>query len=415
MIHKSDIVLCDGKKIKVEMLTDQPGNSDVHKFPTQRPTPADLNLWKLALCKLSCDFHMFTVKLQEYISPPHKQPQWMLKDIRTILHHNIVQGDKTYHKEYTPSSNPINHRTMVGQHFNSSIMKNGPSNFNQYASITPSQLGQVLLHSLVPGFIPLGPISGFEHVIKSFANQSLWLSSDYDGDSSWILDGILAQSLVIIHDGSYTKEVLTHTSLAATMIYCRIAKAQCKCTLAKQLASAGSYRGEILGGIMTQLILNAAASKCHDAVPLVMVDCDNNGVVSHRNEPFHPFPTNQSQADILCVFKNLICAQPFCVGYKYVQSHANDTKRWRDCFLKERINIKLDSFTKKALMAAHSTGECIKSAFPNEQIWISMEGEKVTGFLRSKLEDFFWASLPLRSVFTIKESSHLLILTLSGG
>jgi hypothetical protein len=25
---------------------------------------------------------------------------------------------------------------------------------------------------LVPGFIPLRPISGFEHVIKSFANQS---------------------------------------------------------------------------------------------------------------------------------------------------------------------------------------------------------------------------------------------------
>jgi hypothetical protein len=162
--------------------------------------------------------------------------------------------------------------------------------------------------------------------------------------------------------------VLTHISLAATMIYCRIAKAQYKCTWAKQLASAGSYRGEILGGIMTQLILNAAASKCNNATPLVMVDCDNNGVVSHRNEPFHPFPTNQSQADILCVFKNLISTQPFRVRYKYMQLHANDTKRWRDCSLKEQINIKVDSLAKKALMAAHSTGKCIKSAFPNEQI-----------------------------------------------
>ncbi len=184
----------------------------------------------------------------------------MLNNIGTILHHNIVRGDKTYHKEYTPSSNWINHRTRVGQRFNSTIVKNGPSNFNQYASITPSQLGQVLLHSLVLGLIPLRPISGFEHVIKSFSNKSLWLSLDYDCDGSWILDGVLVQSLVIIHDVSYMKEVSTHISLAATMIYCRIAKAQCKCTWAEQLASAGAYHGKILGGFMTQLILNAAAS-----------------------------------------------------------------------------------------------------------------------------------------------------------
>jgi hypothetical protein len=295
------------------MLTDQPGHSDVHKFPTQHPTPADLNLWKLALCKLSSNFHLFTVKLPEYINPPHNHPRWMLNNIGTILHHNIVQGNKMYHKEHTPSPNPIDWRTRAGQPFSSTVMKNGPSNFDQYASVTPSQLGQVFLHSLVPGFIPLHPISGFEHVIKSFAHQSLWLSLDYDGDGSWILDGMMAQSLVITYDGSYTKEVSTHISLAATMIYCRIAKAQCKCTWAKQSASAGSYRGEIHGGIMMQLILNAAASKCRDTIPLVVVDCDDNGVVSHGNEPLCPFPTNQSQADILCVFKNLISAQPFHV------------------------------------------------------------------------------------------------------
>jgi hypothetical protein len=38
VIHKSDIVLCDGKRIKAEMLTDQPEHSDVHKFP-----PSDLH------------------------------------------------------------------------------------------------------------------------------------------------------------------------------------------------------------------------------------------------------------------------------------------------------------------------------------------------------------------------------------
>jgi hypothetical protein len=281
------------------------------------------------------------------------------------------------------------------------MVKNGLSNVQHYASITPSQLRQILLHSLVPGFISPRPISGFEHVIKSFANQSLWLSLDYNRDSSWILDGMLAQSLVIIHDGSYMKEALPNISLAATMIYCTIAKTQCKCTWAKQSISAGSYCRKILGRVMTQLILNAAASKCHDPIPLVVVDCDNNGVVSHGNKPLHPFPTNQSQATILHVFKNLVAAQPFHVWYKYVQSHANDTKRWQDCMLKKQFNIKVDNPIKKTLEAVHSTGKCIESAFPNKQIWISMEGKKVMGSLRTKLEKF-WGWSTIKKVFPQK-------------
>jgi hypothetical protein len=73
--------------------------------------------------------------------------------------------------------------------------------------------------------MPSQLIYGFEHVIKSFANQTLWFSLDYDGEGSWILDCMLAQSLVIIHDGSYMRELSPYISSAVTMIYCTIAKA----------------------------------------------------------------------------------------------------------------------------------------------------------------------------------------------
>jgi hypothetical protein len=52
----------------------------------------------------------------------------------------------------------------------------------------------------------------------------------------------------------------------------------------------------------------------------------------------------------------------------------------------------VDSLAKRALKAAHSTGKCIKSAFPNEEIWISMGGKKMMGSLRSKLEEFWGRS-----------------------
>jgi hypothetical protein len=93
------------------MLMDLPGHSDYHKFPTQHPTLADLSIWKTALRKLSSEFHVLTVKLQEYISPPHVLPRWLLNNLGTILHHNILQGNKMYYKVYLPSLNPLACRT----------------------------------------------------------------------------------------------------------------------------------------------------------------------------------------------------------------------------------------------------------------------------------------------------------------
>jgi hypothetical protein len=265
------------------MLTGSPGHSDYHKFPTQYPTTANLTIWNTAICRKSLVFLVLTVKLHEYISSPHSSPLWLLGDFGTTLHHNIIQGNKLYHKVYLPLSNTLARRTRSGQRLVSNLIAYGHSNFQQWARVTLLQEGQVFLHSLLPCFKPIHPVSGLENVIRGFANQSLWVSLEYDGNSSWILEGMLAQSLIIIHDGSYMREISPIISSAATMIYCTIAKVRCKCTWAKMLTSAGSYRGKILGGIMMQLLLHVAAASYHGAIPSVVVDCDNNGVVFHGN------------------------------------------------------------------------------------------------------------------------------------
>ncbi len=75
---------------------------------------------------------------------------------------------------------------------------------------------------------------------------------------------------------------------------------------------------------MTQLILIAAATGYNGMIPCVGADCDNNGVVTHGNTPHIPLSTNQTQADLLRVFKNLLSMQSFAMKYIYVQSHADD-------------------------------------------------------------------------------------------
>jgi hypothetical protein len=250
-------------------------------------------------------------------------------------------------------------------------------------------------------YVPSSPVSGFEQTMGHFANQSLWGSLEYNGDGSWILNSMLAQSLIIIHNGLYMKEISPDTCSAETMIYCTTTKYQCKCTWAEHSASSGSYRGEILGRIMTQLILNAVSLSYKGSILPVVVGCDNNGVVSHSNAPLQSLPTNQPQADALCVFKHLVSKQPFPVKLRYVQSHADKTKKWQDCTLKERISIKLDSLAKKALKVAHCTSQFIGGIFPYEQIWVTMGGMKVTGPLDLEVEEF-WGRTTAKRFFNEK-------------
>jgi hypothetical protein len=73
-----------------------------------------------------------------------------------------------------------------------------------------------------------------------------------------------------------------------------------------------------------------------------------------------------------------VAKQPFAVKYKYVNAHADDTKRWFDCMLKEQINIKVDGLAKKSLKAAMSMGKFIDSVFPNKQVWIEISGKKIS-------------------------------------
>jgi hypothetical protein len=78
---------------------------------------------------------------------------------------------------------------------------------------------------------------------------------------------------------------------------------------------------------MMQLILQAAAAGYQGSIPRIGADCDNNGVVIHRNSSNTLLLTNQTQADLLRVFKNLVATQKFPVKYKYVQPHADDSKK----------------------------------------------------------------------------------------
>ncbi len=147
-----------------------------------------------------------------------------------VLHHNFTHNGTGYHEVYNPRTNPFQQQTRSGKQYMSIMTRMGPSPLTNYASIIYSQQNQVLVHSSIPIPLPPVPKIGFEQNLRYLSNHTLWLSLDFDGNGSWILDGMINRSLIIIHDGSYIKEISPMMSSAATMIYCTKTRAQCKCT-----------------------------------------------------------------------------------------------------------------------------------------------------------------------------------------
>ncbi len=105
---------------------------------------------------------------------------------------------------------------------------------------------------------------------------------------------------------------------AAVMIYCTRTRQSCTCTIVECSPSAGSYRGEILGAILAQLILRAASIGMIGPFPVLNEDCNNNGVVLHGNSYLKPLPASQTQADVLRVMKKLVSQQMFTTKFLYV-------------------------------------------------------------------------------------------------
>ena len=258
---------------------------------------------------------------------------------------------------------------------------------NRYASVREVDEMTVALHSVVAVPRPVTPATDFWEVLHSFSNQSLWRYFHCDGDGRWIHQGLLCGSLVIVHDGSYMVEVDKSVCSAGFMIYCKNTQHKAKGTVVEKSDQADNYRGEILGGLMIQLVLKAAAQTSHSCYEPVQVDCDNIGVVRHGNSASKKLKAKQSQADVLRSLKQLITSQVFDTIYEWVASHQDDKKKWKDLTLRERMNVIVDKLAKLALITGIVDQEFINSDFPFEQLRLRVGGKKITGSIKTAVSN----------------------------
>jgi len=386
VVDVSCVTCEDGVTIHPSALTNAPGITSKYIFAHERPTASDHALWVQALHHISSSTLKLPCKLGDYLSLGHQHHQWYATADRSEL---FFWPDRNVQSYQVFVKDTLNRTTRYGTKYSLSRALLGEPPQLEYASIRRVNNETVTLHSTAPVFVALPAPTSFLDTLHSFENQSLWRYFHCDGDGEWIADGLANGTLLIVHDGSYMRNVDKTVCSAAYMIYCVATKQKCKGSVVERSSSADNYRAEILGGLVVQLILRAATSGRRCNFQPVQIDCDNDGVVKHGNAPARALKEKQAQADMLRCLKQLVIEQPLVVNFHWVPSHQDDHKKWKDLTPLERINVIVDKLAKKSLLAAIQEQEFISSIFPFQHLRVELGGEIVTGSPRKAFERYW--------------------------
>jgi hypothetical protein len=143
-IHLSCLVLCDDHTIDKECLTPREGFLvTYHKFPLQRPSQSDHDLWIMAIKRISSDYFTLPTTLGEYVRHPQKPFKWTTTEVGSIVHLEVILDDVECYLVYMLTSDTS---TWSGRKFvRSDRIDHVPLPF--YASVTRISDNYIHLHS----------------------------------------------------------------------------------------------------------------------------------------------------------------------------------------------------------------------------------------------------------------------------
>lgn len=224
-------------------------------------------------------------------------------------------------------------------------------------------------------------------MICSYPNQLLWGGRDLDGDGEWIIDGLACGSLVVVHNGLFMEHLDNSGCLTGGIIFCREVRRIATFLAAERTYcnTASNYRSELLGGLLSALILRAASTLLSgDAHPVIIL-CDNMGVVIHSNDRHRSLREAQSQADLIWCFREILAGLNFQIIYEHMYGHQDKSTLWDSLFILQQLNVIANQIAKEALWHAFPSGRYISSNFPFESFCVTIGGRKVTSSI--------WAAL----------------------
>jgi hypothetical protein len=377
----ADIVLCDGMTIDPEMLNATPGVS-CRDFAIQRPARADFKVWKRAIGALVRNGNKLRRPLGDFISTPHKPDVWFMNDSRTQAFYRTQTGR---YRQYNKVESA--HTTRFGARYTLQEEEIDEPIFNSRLSMMcDGSAESIQFHSactIKPPPTP-GQRPSLLERISLHENQSLWTNLNMADDGEWLYEALVGGSLEISHDGSYQKELAIDVCSCGIVFHCTATNKFADLTWAERSTSqiASNYRGEILGGLATQLFLKILLDgRPMEGITPPRIGCDNMGVVKHAETARRPLLEKQVQADVLRPFKRLIAVSKPGGRLYHIYSHSDKYTREEDRSLEQRLNIRADRLAGDALTNSvkNNTFINITNSFPMEKATVSVGGRRING------------------------------------
>ncbi len=322
-----DMVCCDGLTIKPLMLTMTKGRSSM-EFPCQRPTRAQLTLWKRAMGSITILGTHLRIPLGAFTADPHRPDEWFTNADGSHIYHIPSAGATAVYERL---------RTRRSTHYGSTYYLTdripGELTPTHRVSIHSWNGAALRYHTSAPRWIRRAV--NVPHTLcdnlDAWGNPSLWKTLRINSNNcSWIFRGLMRGSLLIGHDGSYMPMVVNDVCLCAVVLHCTQEDKYADMTWVERSMkhSADNYRAEILSGCCTLLIVKAAiAGRGVLGLATPCFGCDNMGVVLHGTSYWCPLRKKQAQSDVLCYFKQLILESR--IGCTMVHVHGHMDKHLR--------------------------------------------------------------------------------------
>lgn len=361
-------------EVTIILIFDYPRKSLITYISLEKPTPSDFRLWNDVIKELTSPSLRLQIGLGPYFRSVDKH--WYIsEDSSQVYRVQVLEDGRKAFQVYECQSR--RHNTRYGALFKLMRTEMGSPISTSFASVLEVDEFHVRLHSQASVPRPISKPTAFWDVLKSFSNQSLWRHFHCEGDGFWITQALIAGTLMCVHDGSFMVCMDKTVCSAGFIIRCTKSGKTAMGSVVEKSDVASNYRGEILGGMMIQLVLRAASSVSRP-YRQVVVNCDNMGVVNHGNEPQAPLQEKQSQADVLRCLKQYVKENRFETVYEWVKAHQDDRMRWDDLSLKEQLNCIVDALAKKALICSLVNRQFISNLFPFEQVRVIMGKKKLT-------------------------------------
>jgi hypothetical protein len=212
-----DMVCCNGLTIKPLMFTMTKGRSSL-EFPRQRPTQAQLNLWKHTMGSIMISGIRLRTPLSAFIADPHRPDEWFTNADSLDMYHIPSSGATAVCERLWAWR-----LTQYGSTYYRTNRIPGELTPTHRVSIRSWNGATLRYHSSAPRWIPRAvdvPCTLPDN-LNIWGNPSLWKTLRINGDNcSWIFRGLMLGSLLIGHDGSYMPMVANSACLCAVVLHC---------------------------------------------------------------------------------------------------------------------------------------------------------------------------------------------------